>query len=130
MKKLLKYSGYALLTLLVLAFLLPILFKGKIVALVKKEINSNLTAVVDFKDVDISFFRRFPRVSVKLENVSVVGKDEFVKDTLLASKTIDVAVNLFSFFKDEKQIYRVDFESPRIHALVNKQGKANWDITN
>ena len=128
MKKLLKYTGISLLVLIILALVLPILFKGKIISLVKKEINQNLYAVVEFSDVDLSFFRRFPRVSLQLKDISVVGKDAFEKDTLLSAPTIDAAVNLLSFFRDEKEVYRVDFQSPRIHALVNEDGKANWDI--
>ena len=77
MKKLLKYTGISLLVLIILALVLPILFKGKIISLVKKEINQNLYAVVEFSDVDLSFFRRFPRVSLQLKDISVVGKDAF-----------------------------------------------------
>ena len=58
MKKLLKYAGLGLLSLLILAFLLPILFKGKIVTLVKSEINKSINAKVDFKDVSLSLFRQ------------------------------------------------------------------------
>src|SRR5690606_4017831 len=107
---------------------IPIIFKKQIVAKVKSEINNSLTAVVDFSDVDISLIRRFPRLSVRLENLSVVGTGEFEKDTLVASRHIDLALNLMSLFKDEMTVYRVDLQSPRIRALVNEDGKANWDI--
>ena len=55
MKKLLKYTGISLLVLIILALVLPILFKGQIISLVKKEINQNIYAVVEFSDVDLSF---------------------------------------------------------------------------
>jgi hypothetical protein len=42
MKKVLKYTGIGLLSLLVLAFTLPLLFKGKIVSAVKLGINKNI----------------------------------------------------------------------------------------
>ena len=29
----------------------------------------------------------------------------------------------------EMKIYSVTVDEPRIHAIVNKEGKANWDIT-
>jgi hypothetical protein len=129
LRKTLKITGISIGVLLVLLFTLPLIFKNKIIALVKKEINKNLEAVVDFKDVDISFFRRFPRVSVRLEDVYVAGKADFAKDTLIAARGIDAAVNLWSFVKgDEMKIYSVDLKSPRIRALVNENGKANWDI--
>ncbi len=130
MKKVLKYTGISLLTLILLAFLLPILFKGKIVNMVKAEINKSLEAKVDFKDVSLSLFRHFPKLSIGLEDMSVVGLHEFKNDTLLSAKTVDASVNIMSLFggKDMK-IHGVFLESPRIHALVNKEGKANWEIT-
>lgn len=130
MKKLAKYTGISLLIAIVLAVLLPLLFKGKIVTLVKKEINKNLLAEVEFSDVDISLFRHFPKLSVALENVSVSGSNEFRNDTLLSAKRVDAAVHLWSALRGEQlKIYGVYLESPRIRALVNKDGKANWEIT-
>jgi hypothetical protein len=129
MKKLLKYAGLGLLSLLILAFLLPILFKGKIVTLVKSEINKSINAKVDFKDVSLSLFRHFPKLSIGLEAISVEGVNEFKGDTLLSAQRFDASVNLMSLFGGkEMKIYGLYLQSPRIHALVNKEGKANWEI--
>jgi hypothetical protein len=118
-----------LLVLIVAAFLIPIIFKKQITSLVKKEINNSLTAKVDFKDVSLSLFRHFPKISISLEQLSVVGTNEFANDTLLSTKTLDASVNLISTIKGKDiKVYSVYLESPRIHALVNKEGKANWDI--
>lgn len=129
LKKILKITGITILVLLVILFTAPYIFKGKIIKIVKKEINNSVTAKVDFTDLDLSFFRRFPRVSVALEGLQVIGIDEFAKDTLISAKEIDVAVNLFSVISgDEMKVYSVTIDNPRIHALVNKDGRANWDI--
>jgi uncharacterized protein involved in outer membrane biogenesis len=130
MKKILKYSGIALLSLIALAFLVPVLFKGKIVTLVKAGINKNIEAKVEFKNVNLSLFRHFPRLSVGLEDVSIAGIHEFEKDTLLSAKRIDASVNLWSAISgNEMKVYGVYLQSPRIHALINKAGKPNWEIT-
>ncbi|HJW16135.1 MAG TPA: AsmA family protein, partial [Flavisolibacter sp.] len=130
MKKVLKYTGICFLALLVLAFTLPILFKGKIVSAVKSGINKNIEAKVDFKDVSLSLFKHFPQLSVSLENIAVTGLGEFVKDTLVSAPSIDASVNFMSLFTGKDiRIKEVFFNEPRIHALVNKEGKANWEIT-
>jgi uncharacterized protein involved in outer membrane biogenesis len=130
LRKTLKITGITLVILLALIFLIPLLFRKQIVALVKREVNKSLVAKVDFQDVDISLFRHFPKISIGLENVFVVGTDNFATDTLFAAKTLDVSVNLFSAIKGKDiKVYGVYLESPRIHAIVNKDGKANWDIT-
>ena len=69
MKKALKITGISLLVLIALAFAIPILFKGKILTIVKNGINKNVNAKVDFKDLSLSLFRHFSKLSVALENV-------------------------------------------------------------
>lgn len=129
LKKILKITGLSLAILLVLLFVAPFIFKGKIIAIAKEQINKNINAKVDFKDLNLSFFRHFPRVSVALEALQVIGTDEFAKDTLIDAKEIDVAVNLFSVISGKNmKIYSVNIDQPRIHAIVTKEGHANWNI--
>jgi hypothetical protein len=128
-RKTLKVTGITLLVLIAVAFFIPLLFKKQITELVKKEINKSLVAKVDFKDVNLSLFRHFPKISIALNELSVVGTNEFSKDTLISAKTLDASVNLISAIKGKNiKVYGVFLESPRIHALMNEDGKANWDI--
>ena len=132
MKKLKKFFKILLIVLLVLIGLLfatPYIFKSQIVSLVKKEVNRNLNAQVDFKDVDISFFRNFPRVSIGLDDLQVIGTGQFATDTLLYAKRLDGIVDIMSFIRRKNMnIYNIYLESPRINAIINKDGFANWDI--
>jgi len=130
MKKALKISALVLIVLMAVAFAIPFIFKRQIADLVKKEINRNLRARVDFSDVSLSLFRHFPKVSIRLEGLTIIGTDEFANDTLIAASAVDASANLISVIKGKDiKVSGVYLESPRIHALVNKEGKANWDIT-
>ena len=130
MRKALKYTGISLLVFILLLFFIPIVFKSKIVSLVKTEINKNIEATVNFKDVSLSVFRHFPKLSIALEDISIIGLHEFKKDTLLSASTLDASVNILSVIKgNDMKVYGVYLQSPRIHALVNKDGRANWEIT-
>ncbi len=129
LKKVLKISVIVLVSLMVLLFASGYIFRGKIVSLVKTEINKNINAKVDFKEVDISFFRHFPKVSIGLDELRVTGTSCFAADTLLFAKRLDAAVDIMSFLRGTNMsIYSVSLDAPRIHALVNKEGLANWDI--
>lgn len=129
LKKILKGILITLVVLIVVLFTAPYIFKNKIVALVKKEINKNLTAKVDFKDVDISFFRHFPKVAIGLDDLQVIGTEMFEGDTLMTTKRLDASVNIMSIIRGKDMtIYSLIAESPRVHAVVNKEGFANWDI--
>ncbi len=129
LKKILKRTllGLVLLTGLLVAS--AYLFRGKIIVLVKSEINNSINARVDFKEVNISFFRNFPKVSIGLEELQVIGTGNFTGDTLLFAKRLDATINIMSFFRGKDMaIYSLYLESPRINALVTKEGLANWDF--
>jgi hypothetical protein len=129
LKKFFKIFFIVLFLLIGFLFAAPYIFKAKIVSLVKKEVNKKLFAQVDFKKVDISFFRRFPKVSIGLDELQVVGLGDFAADTLLYAKRMDATVDFMSFIRGSNMnIYSIFLESPRIHALINKDGVANWDI--
>ena len=70
-KKILKYLGFTLLFLIALIILLPIIFKGKIVEMVKEESNNNLNAQVDFGEFDLGLISTFPNFEFSIDNVKV-----------------------------------------------------------
>ena len=128
MKKL-KIAGITLVVLAALAFSVPFIFKGRILTLTKEELNKSLNAKVEFKDLGLSLFRHFPNLSVKFDEMSIVGLDEFSNDTLISAVSLDASVNLWSLIRgNTMKVSGIYLESPRIHALVNESGKANWDI--
>ena len=132
MKKLKKFLKIFFITIIILIGLLfasVYIFKGKIVSLVKSEINKKINARVDFKKVDISFFRNFPKVSIGLDDLQIIGTGNFDADTLLSAKRLDATMDIMSFIRGkEMNIYNIFLVSPQINALVNKDGLTNWDI--
>ena len=114
--------------LFLLLLIAPFAFKNKIKDAVIDELNKNLTAKVELKDISLSFIRNFPNVSITLENLKVIGKDEFVADTLLNAKKVNVVVNIKSFFTDRYEIKRVLADNTNINAHLLPNGEANWNI--
>ena len=129
MKKILKITGISLLVLLALLLLLPFLFQDKIVDFVKKEANNNLNATLNFDKLSLSFIRNFPKATISLHDLSVVGKGDFEGDTLISAEKISVTVNLASIFGDSGyEISKVLLDQPKVNAIVLQDGRANWDI--
>lgn len=130
LRKFLKIVLIVFVVLVAAAVAIPYLFKDKIMAIVKTELNKQLNAKVDFKDVDISLIRHFPRLAVGLEELQIINVAPFEGDTLLAVKKIDAALNLMSVIKGDKMtIYNVTLDQPRVNAIVAANGDANWNIT-
>ena len=121
--------GVIILLFLATAILVPILFKDKIMAVVKKELNEQLNAVTDFKDVDLSLFHNFPHLSVSITSLSISGTESFKNDTLISAKSIDISLDLMKAINGTYDILNIGLVTPRIHAIVHEDGKANWDIT-
>ena len=130
MKKILLGLGIFLLLILTAAIVLPIIYKDKIIARLKTEINSSINAKVDFGNVDISLLRSFPNFTLSLQNLSVVGVTPFQGDTLTRMRELDLSLNLMSVIKGgTMEINSVSLREPLFNLIVLKDGRANWDIT-
>ncbi|MFN5710858.1 MAG: AsmA-like C-terminal region-containing protein [Bacteroidota bacterium] len=130
MKKAIKIIGVVLLLMIALMLTAPFIFKDKLVALVKEEANKNLNAKVDFGVFDLTIIKSFPHFTFSIDQVSVVGINEFENDTLLSLGNLELKMDLMSVIKgDHIKIQSIVLNTPRIQALVSKNGKANWDIT-
>lgn len=127
--KILKWTGISFLVLIVLIIALPFLFKDKIIQMVKDEANNNLNAKVDFGEFDLTLISSFPDFRFSIQKLSVVGVNEFEKDTLASIGKLDLDLNLMSVIKGEEyNIKKIVLEKPIIHGIVMSDGKANWDI--
>lgn len=128
-KKIAKWLGIFILFLILMAIILPVVFKKQIVEAVKTEINKSLNAKVDFKDYHLSMFRNFPNFTLGLDELTVVGVKEFEKDTLANVKSLKVTIGLFSVIKgDQYKVNKISITDSKILLKVLKGGKANWDI--
>ncbi|HLP52177.1 MAG TPA: AsmA family protein, partial [Chitinophagales bacterium] len=129
MKKVLIALGVLLVLLIATVVAVPFLFKDKISARVKEEINKQLNAKVDYSDFDLSLIRSFPNFSFSINDLSVVGIDSFKGDTLVYTKNFNFTVDLMTVIKGEKyKLLALNLVEPQVNAIVNYDGKANWDI--
>ncbi|XZF14547.1 hypothetical protein ACTHGU_00270 [Chitinophagaceae bacterium MMS25-I14] len=128
-RRILLTTGIVIALLLLSAILIPVFFKDKIFNLAKTQLNKQLNATADFKDIDISLFRHFPNLAVGIKNISIVNKAPFAGDTLISAENIDISLDLMKALNSNYDITGVEVNNPRIHALVNEQGEANWNIT-
>src|SRR5262249_46318706 len=117
MKKILKWFGIILLVLIIAIISLPFIFKGKIIEIAKEEINKNVNAKVGFGEMDLTLISSFPYFTFSVNDVSVVGINEFEGDTLLAAKNLTLSLNLMSVISgSEYKIRSVSLDNPHILA--------------
>ncbi|MCH5327684.1 MAG: AsmA family protein [Coprobacter sp.] len=129
LKKGLKITGIVIVSFFILLLVLPFAFKGKILDLVKSEANKMLNARLEFSDLNLSFISDFPKASVALEDLSLIGIGEFSEDTLVSAKKIAVAVDIMSLFGDDGiRIHHILLDRPSVKAVKLADGQVNWDI--
>lgn len=128
-KRILITLGILVALLLVAAVLVPVLFKDKIEAAVKKQVNEQINATVDWGEWSLSLFRSFPNASVGVKDVKVCNKAPFEGICLADIGEMRATIGLLSLFGDQVQIRNIDLVKPVVYAKVLKDGRANWDIT-
>lgn len=128
MKKVFKFLGIGIASILLLLFLIPLAFQGKVKDIALGEANKMLKSEVFVGDVSLSFFKNFPHASVTLYDFGVAGKGEFENDTLLKAGRLIVVVSTRSLLTDHYVVNAFKFENAYAKAKVNKNGNANWDI--
>lgn len=136
MKKIVKWvliSIGSLLALVILAaIIIPVVFKSDINKAIQKELQSSINADVSF-DLDkfeLSLIKNFPAITATLHDFGIINRAPFEGTILFAANEVEVEVNLMDLlFGNEMKVNGITLDNPTINILVNKEGKANYDIT-
>ncbi len=127
-KRLFAAIGILLLLVILAAVLIPILFKDKIEAAVKEQVNKSLNATVDWGEWDLTIISSFPNAGFEVKNVKVCNVAPFEGICLADIGELQATVGLMSLFGDKILIKRVALTKPIIHVKVLEDGRANYDI--
>jgi len=130
MKKAIKIIGIILGILILILILAPIIFKGQLESLVKKEINKNVNATVAWEDLSLSLFSSFPDAALTINDFSVINKAPFAGDTLASGKEVRLEMGIPQLFKGGSglKIDALALNDAFINIKVDSLGNANYDI--
>lgn len=131
LKKTLKITGIVFLSILLLLIATPFLFKSQLKDLLRKEINKNINATVEFSDLNLSLLRSFPQATVVLKDLSVINKTPFEGDTLAISQELLLKMSVRELFKgsdEPKKIDEIRLNNAYVNIQVDSLGNASYDI--
>ena len=131
MKKALKIIGIIVLVFLILLVAAPFIFESQIKDMVRKTINENVNATVEFSDLDLSIFRSFPQATVVLSDLSIINKEPFEGDTLAVGEELLLEMSIKELFKGGDQPKRIDeirINNAFVNIKVDSLGNNNYDI--
>ena len=131
MKKALIIIGSIIGVLLIILILIPVFFKDTIFRKVDEQLAKTINADVyyDADKISLSLLRNFPNATAVLEDFSIVGREPFAGDTLMAAERFEIVIDLMSMISgDQMRIKGIELENPLIQILVLEDGRANYDI--
>lgn len=128
-KKIIIIVVTTIVVLLGLILVIPIFFKDNIIKMVEKQSSSYIDANLIIGDVDMSLFKNFPNLNVKLKDVILTGKGEFESDTLAKVPLFELSVNAKSLiFGKEIIVNKMLMKDAGLYLSTNIAGKSNFDI--
>ncbi len=133
MKKALKIIGITLLIIIALLIAIPFAFQGQIKDLVKRAINQNLNAKVEFSDVNLSFIRSFPQAHVKVTDLVITNFEPFKDETFATAKNIAFTMSVKELLKSADEgpivVNTITVNEALLTLKTDKLGNNNYDIT-
>lgn len=128
MKKLLRITLIVMGSLLGLMIVLPVIFKGRIEEEVKKRINQEVEATVEWARFSASLFRGFPTLSANLHQLSVSAKGPSKHDTIATLDRFELRMNPFGILRREIDIHSILLFGPEFRGEIFENGEASWEI--
>ena len=126
-------------TLLFLAGTGIILFqvnKNKIKQQILVELNEELSALVDVKEITFDFFRHFPNITANFKQVTIFSPEDFSSkysdkvsiDTLLNVNNIYFNINSIGLIKKEIIFNSIILNEGWLNIILNEKGINNYQI--
>jgi len=126
--KSLKITSIVVGAILLLMFILPVLFPQTITNKIEQLANKSINGKVTFSGTDLSFFKRFPALTLTLNDFSLKGSAPFQNDTLIAAKEVSFALDLSSLLRTDVKISKIYLNQATINIEVDSTGHANYNV--
>lgn len=128
--KVIKILLVSILILFVAGFIYVSVNKKKIIANITQEIAEKIKGNLTYKDVDITFFRSFPKLAVSFQDV-------LLTDTLFAqhqhpflkSKEVFLSLNIFKLIQKQSPIGGIQINDGLIYIYTDSTGYSNDYLT-
>jgi len=142
-KKIVKKTAGILTAVLVIVMLIILsgaavgyFYKDEIQNYIISEINSEIEVKVIVRSTEVSVFKKFPYVSVILNEVATLSGKDFIKtefagmetDTLFTASGIYLQFNLIDILRKNYRLRRVQAVDGKVNILTDSKGGINYRI--
>jgi len=127
MKKALKILVAVLLIFVGVSTALFFYFQKNIQPILVAEINKSLAVRVSVDDITVSRIQDFPKIGVRLSNISVEESTPYFKDKLIQANELNLYINLVKLYQGKYVIDEVSIRGGTIN-IVDLDNSNNYDI--
>lgn len=126
--KVIKITGFSLGGITLVLYVTPYFFKDQINEGIKSVAENYVKTEIEFKDLDISFFNHFPRLTVTLTDSSIKGSTPYQTENLISAKEIALGVDVKTLFDDKIIFNELFITDATINLKIDSLGRNNFDI--
>lgn len=114
--------------LLLAAIVVPLALKGRIMERVQRELAEQVDARVELGGFRVSLIRNFPDVSLRLDDLLIIGNEPFESDTLADVGRFYMSLNIRTILRGDYEVSRVRLDDATFLFKLLEDGQANWNI--
>lgn len=126
--KILKLLLVIMISVVSLLFVTPYLFKDQIDQGIKEIAKNYIKTEVRFKELNVSFFTHFPKLTVTLTESSIQGASPFENASVVRAKQIALGVDLPSLLGDKIIFNELFIDEASIELQIDSLGRNNYDV--
>lgn len=132
-KKWLKYLawfiGGAVVLFIALLLVVTMLFGDEMKERVIAEMNDHIQTEINIRGgVEFSVFSQFPKASLELKDIVVMGSTKKPDDTLLVAKRVYLLANIWELVSQDWNIRSIVIEDGKMHMRAIKPGVTNFQL--
>lgn len=134
MKRILIKVGIVISGLLMVVFglmyIVPKFYADEINVKVQQLIKESIKGDVSFDGINLSFYKKFPQLTVTIDKPSIEGVvvDSLFTEKLFEAKSISLGVDILAVLNGKLSFNRIFVDQPFVHINVSEIGEANYDI--
>ena len=128
-KKILKAILVIFVLLLLSLLCLPYFYKDNIAEYIKNESSNYIDADLVFDGIDVFALKSFPKLTVELDALKLIGKNKFKGVELINVQKVAVEVDLLDILIHNKyQLNKLNVNRPIVNLITLEDGSVNYDI--
>ena len=127
MKKAFKILVSILLVFIGISTALFFYFQKNIQPILISEINKSLAVRVGVDDITVTRIQDFPKIGIRLTNISIDESTSFYKDKLIQADELNLFVNLIELYQGKYVIDEISIRGGIIN-IVDHENTNNYEI--